>query len=240
MSAAAALQQQAASNRRAFAACVALVAAVLAAVGLLASLALGAGAAGLGFGLGVAVLLVGFAPGLGQRSALRAVGAAPADPARWPRYHNLVEGLAGAGGLRAPALYVAPSPAANAFAVGRSAAAASLVATSGLFDALNRVELEGVLAHELAHVQSGAARLAALAVALPPLRPLALPPRRELDADEAAARLTRYPPGLASALAKLAAAPPPPGGPAVRPLWTVAPGGAQPTVAERIAALGEL
>jgi heat shock protein HtpX len=235
------VQEQRAANRRAAAICAAVVAGTLGLLGLLLTLAAGLGVLGLGLGLGVAVLVLGFAPGLGERSALAAVRAQPAAADRWPRYHNLVEGLCRTAALPAPALYVAPSDAPNAFAVGGRPGAASVVVTSGLLTALNRVELEGVLAHELAHVQSGGARLATLGVALPPLRRLAAPRRRELDADEGGAGLTRYPPGLAAALAKLAAAGRPPGGPAIRHLWIVAPDDAtRPPVADRIAALAEL
>ena len=65
----------------------------LAVFGLLVTLVLGLGVSGLGAGLGLAVLVVGFAPGMGERAALRDAGAQAADPGRWPRYHNLVEGL---------------------------------------------------------------------------------------------------------------------------------------------------
>ena len=167
----------------------------------------------------------------------------PADPQRLPRYHNLVRGLSQAGGLPMPRLYVVDSDAANAFSVGRDPERAALVVTSGLLTGLNRVELEGVLAHELNHIWSWGARLATLGVALgrvPGLLRLVAPPRREFDADEAGARLTRYPPGLVSALRKLAAGDPPPVQPRLGHLWIVAPDPTHPPVAARIAALQEL
>ena len=101
---------------------------------------------------------------------------------------------------------MADSDAANAFSVGRDPSQAALVVTRGLLTTLNRVELEGVLAHELNHIWSWGARLATLGVALgrvPGLLRLLAPARREFDADEGGARLTRYPPGLVSALRKL-------------------------------------
>jgi heat shock protein HtpX len=238
------LGDQIAANRRAYQVSVALLVVGLAALGLLVTLALGLGVSGLGAGLGLAVLVVGFAPGMGERAALRDSGARPSDPGRWPRYHNLVEGLCEAAGLPMPRLYVADSDAANAFSVGRDPERAALVVTSGLLTRLNRVELEGVLAHELHHIWSWAARLATLGVALgrvPGMARLLAPPRRELEADEAGARLTRYPPGLVSALKKLAEAGQPPGSPGMRHLWFLAPGDpSHPPVAERIAALQEL
>jgi heat shock protein HtpX len=237
------LHEQIAANRRAYQLCVVLLAGGLALFGLLVTLLLGLGVGGLGAGLGLAVLVVGFAPGVGERAALRDAGATPADPERLPRYHNLVEGLCQAAGLPVPRLYLVDSDAANAFSVGRDPERAALVVTRGLLTGLNRVELEGVLAHELHHIWSWGARLGTLGVALgrvPGLLRLVAPPRREFDADEAGARLTRYPPGLASALRKLAAGDPPADRPRLLHLWTVAPDPTHPPVAARIAALQEL
>jgi heat shock protein HtpX len=237
------LREQIAANRRAYQLCVALLVGGLAVFGLLVTLALGLGVGGLGAGLGLAVLVVGFAPGVGERAALRDAGAEPADPQRLPRYHNLVKGLAQAAGLPVPRLYVVDSAAANAFSVGRDPQRSALVVTSGLLSGLNRVELEGVLAHELSHIWSWGARLATLGVALgrvPGLLRLVAPPRREFDADEGGARLTRYPPGLASALQKLSAGDPPPLQPRLGHLWIVAPDPTHPPVDARIAALQEL
>jgi heat shock protein HtpX len=239
------LREQIAANRRAYQVTVAIVVAALAVLGLLATLVLGLGVSGLGAGLGLAVLVVGFAPGIGERAALRDAGATPADPGRWPRYANLVDGLASAAGLPKPRLYVADSAAANAFSVGRNPERSALVVTTGLLTTLNRVELEGVLAHELNHIWSWGARLATLGVALgrvPGLLRLLAPARREFDADEGGARLTRYPPGLVSALRKLAQMTSgTPDRPGLRHLWIMAPGDAtHPPVDERIAALQEL
>jgi heat shock protein HtpX len=238
------LREQIAANRRAYQTCVVVVVAALSLLGLLVTLLLGLGVSGLGAGLGLAVLVVGFAPGMGERTALRDAGAEPADPGRWPRFHNLVEGLSQTAGLPVPRLYVADSDAANAFSVGRDPERAALVVTRGLLTSLNRVELEGVLAHELNHIWSWGARLATLGVALgnvPGLLRLLAPARREFDADEGGARLTRYPPGLVSALRKLVAAERPPGPSRLHHLWIMAPEDAtHPPVAERIAALQEL
>ncbi|HEV8425198.1 MAG TPA: M48 family metalloprotease [Actinomycetes bacterium] len=238
------LREQIAANRRAYQVCVAVVVAALALFGLLVTLVLGLGVGGLGAGLGLAVLVVGFAPGVGERTALREAGAQEAEPDRWPRYHNLVEGLSQVAGLPMPRLYVADSDAANAFSVGRDPERAALVVTRGLFTSLNRVELEGVLAHELSHIWSWGTRLATLGVALgrvPGVLRLVAPTRREFDADEGGARLTRYPPGLVSALKKLAGGEQPPSGPGMRHLWIMAPeDSTHPPVADRIAALRQL
>jgi Zn-dependent protease with chaperone function len=253
------MAEQIQRNRRAWRGTVAVLTAVQAVIGLLVGLLValtvgGGGAAigaGIGAGLAVAVLVANLAPGLGERSALLRSGARPADPDRQPRLYNLTQGLCEQAGLTAPRLYLVDSDAANAFAVGRDPARSAVVVTSGLLELLNRVELEGVIAHELAHIQSGGARLGSAAVvlrALPgPLArlPLGTAPSRLFDADTSAAYLTRYPPGLAGALAKLAAAPPTPGDPGLDHLWLVAPrpdasAAAHPPVAERIASLRDL
>ncbi len=67
---------------------------------------------------------------------------------------NLVENLSITAGLPMPALYVIDDPSPNAFATGRDPQHASVAVTTGLLQRLNRTELEGVLAHELSHVQN--------------------------------------------------------------------------------------
>jgi heat shock protein HtpX len=86
--------------------------------------------------------------------ALRMSRARPADVETYPRLHNLVEGLCIAGGLPKPRLYIVDDPAPNAFATGRNPQHAAVAVTTGLLQKMNRVELEGVLAHELSHVKN--------------------------------------------------------------------------------------
>jgi heat shock protein HtpX len=90
----------------------------------------------------------------GDRIVLRVSRARPASREDYPQYHNLVEGLCIAAGIPKPDLYVLPEEAPNAFATGRNPEHASVAVTEGLLQTLNRVELEGVLAHELAHVRN--------------------------------------------------------------------------------------
>jgi len=71
-----------------------------------------------------------------------------------PRLHNIVEGLCIAAGIPKPRVYVVQDPAPNAFATGRDPQHASIAVTSGLLEKMNRVELEGVIGHELAHVKN--------------------------------------------------------------------------------------
>ncbi len=132
-----------------------------------------------------------------------------------PRYHNLVEGLCVSAGLPKPELYVIDDDAPNSFATGRNPDHAAIVVTTGLLEKLSRMELEGILAHELAHIRSHdtlVTGLGAALVALPLMPAGALSARllgtlvgrgRERDADISGVRLTRYPPGLAAALEKL-------------------------------------
>jgi heat shock protein HtpX len=184
--------------------------------------------------------------------ALRVSRARPADPTEYARLHNLVEGLCIAGGLPKPGVYIVDDPAPNAFATGRNPNHAAIAVTTGLLEKLNRVELEGVVAHELSHIRNYDILVSTLAVTMVgavalltdmairmmwwnggrvPRRgdhsnhnnPLALvgfallivaplvaramqasiSRRRETLADVSACQLTRYPPGLISALEKL-------------------------------------
>src|SRR2546421_12688950 len=89
-----------------------------------------------------------------DKIALAASRAKPADEQTYKRYHNLVEGLCIAAGLPKPRLYVIDDPAPNAFATGRNPKHAALAVTTGLLETMNRVELEGVIAHELSHVKN--------------------------------------------------------------------------------------
>jgi heat shock protein HtpX len=186
--------------------------------------------------------------------ALAVSRATPASPEDYPRLHNIVEGLCIAAGLPKPRLYIVDDVSPNAFATGRDPKHAAVAVTTGLLEKMNRVELEGVLAHELSHIKNydilvstlavtlvgvvaiasnlgirfmwfgmGRSRnnsndssgglgviLAILGFALLALSPLiarvmqaAVSRRRESLADISGVELTRYPPGLISALEKL-------------------------------------
>lgn len=184
--------------------------------------------------------------------ALRISRAEPADPQQYQRLHNLVEGLCIAAGLPKPGVYIVNDPAPNAFATGRNPNHAAIAVTTGLLDKLDRVELEGVVAHELSHIRNYDILVSTLAVTMVGAvallsdmairmmwwnggrvsrsgdrsnssNPLAyvgfamlivapfvakamqalISRRRETLADVSAVQLTRYPPGLISALEKL-------------------------------------
>jgi heat shock protein HtpX len=76
----------------------------------------------------------------------------PAASEEFPFLHNTVEGLAIAAGIPKPAVYVIDDSAPNAFATGRNPEHAAIAVTTGLLDKLNRVELEGVIGHEMSHI----------------------------------------------------------------------------------------
>jgi len=83
---------------------------------------------------------------------LRMYQARPVDRAQAPALFEIVERLAMKAGIPMPRLFVIPSPALNAFATGRNPSHAAVAVTEGIQRALDREELEGVLAHELSHV----------------------------------------------------------------------------------------
>src|SRR4249919_3153361 len=96
--------------------------------------------------------------------ALAVSRAHPADPAEYRRLYNLVEGLTIAAGLPMPRIYVVDDVAPNAFATGRNPKHAAIAVTTGLLEKMNRVELEGVLAHELSHIKNYDILVSTLAV----------------------------------------------------------------------------
>ncbi len=87
-----------------------------------------------------------------DKITLSVSGAKPADENQFRELHRVVENLSIAAGLPKPRVYVINDPAPNAFATGRNKNHAAVAVTTGLLERLDRTELEGVLAHELAHV----------------------------------------------------------------------------------------
>ena len=216
----------------------------------------GMGTAGL-----VAAVIIAIAMTIGSYFAsdkivLAMSKARPVTKEEFPYLYNVVEGLTIAAGLPPPRCYVIDDTAPNAFATGRNPKNSVIVVTTGLLDKLNRVELEGVIAHEMSHIKNydvllqtlvvvmvgivallsdwmrrsfwwgggrrrssdkgkgsgGAAIILALALFMAILSPLiaqlirfAVSRKREFLADANGAMLTRYPPGLASALRKISA-----------------------------------
>jgi heat shock protein HtpX len=209
-------------------------------------------------GLVVALLIaagISFAGYYSSDKVVLAISRArPVTKEEFPYLYNVVEGLAIAAGVPAPKCYVIDDTAPNAFSTGRNPQNSVICVTTGLIAKMNRVELEGVIAHEMSHIKNYDIRLMTLAVvmvgvvallsdwimrsfwwgggkrrggrtkggagailivvglllaALGPLIAqilrLAISRKREFLADASGAMLTRYPPGLASALRKIAA-----------------------------------
>ena len=158
--------EQVTSNKRRSVLLVLVFLVVVAAVGWAFNLLIGGGPAG----LLVALAFAGGAAFLGywksDSVALAMSHARPADPDHYARLHNLVEGLCIAGGLPKPRVYVIEDDAPNAFATGRNPRHAAIAVTTGLLEKLNRIELEGVLAHELSHVKNYDILVSTLAVTM--------------------------------------------------------------------------
>jgi heat shock protein HtpX len=89
-----------------------------------------------------------------DRQVLRMTKARPATREEHFDLYTITENLSIAAGLPMPKLYVIDDPSPNAFATGRNEKHAVVAATTGLVAMLDRKELEGVIAHELAHIQN--------------------------------------------------------------------------------------
>ena len=89
-----------------------------------------------------------------DKLALSMYRAQPATRAELPRLYEAVERLTSRARLPMPKIYVIPADAPNAFATGRNPQHASVAVTHGILGLLNDEELEGVLAHELGHVNN--------------------------------------------------------------------------------------
>ncbi|MEW6433400.1 MAG: zinc metalloprotease HtpX [Myxococcota bacterium] len=112
------------------------------------------GARGLAWA-GVLVVVMNFASyWFSDSLALMMNRARPVAPGELPWLQSMVSELARRGGLPMPRLYVIDSPTPNAFATGRSPSRAAVAVTAGLLELMDRRELAGVLAHELAHVKN--------------------------------------------------------------------------------------
>jgi heat shock protein HtpX len=129
----------------------------------------------------VAALAIGSVSALvgyysGDRAVLLSTGAQPiadvaasADDAgklKLRQLDNVVDEMAIAAGLPRPPVYVVPDPDPNAFATGRGPGHASIAVTRGLLDALDREELQGVVAHEMSHIRNLDVRVMTIVAAL--------------------------------------------------------------------------
>ena len=89
-----------------------------------------------------------------DKLALRAMGAREVSPQEAPQLHAIIERLCVQADLPKPRVAIAETRMPNAFAIGRSPKTATVCATTGLLETLSPAEIEGVMAHELTHVQN--------------------------------------------------------------------------------------
>src|ERR1700754_3915233 len=89
-----------------------------------------------------------------DKLALAAMGARTVTPQEAPQLHAMIERLCVQADLPKPKIAVARTAMPNAFALGRSPKSATVCATTGIMELLSPAELEGVMAHELTHVQN--------------------------------------------------------------------------------------
>lgn len=101
-----------------------------------------------------------------DKIALSMTGAHEVSPAEDPPLHALVAEVAAKAGLPKPRVYVVDNPSPNAFATGRDPNHAAVAVTSGIRAILSRDELEGVLAHEMAHVRNRDTLIATIAATI--------------------------------------------------------------------------
>ena len=126
-----------------------------------------------GWGKGGLVLAVVVAMGMAavgyyqsDKIVLAISRAKPVTKEEYPYLYNVVEGLAIAAGVPAPKCYVIDDTAPNAFATGRKPETAVICVTTGILQKLDRVELEGVIAHEMSHIKNYDIRLQTLVVVM--------------------------------------------------------------------------
>ena len=128
-------------------------------------------ALGLGTGPAVATLIVAsifvlISYRFSDRVVLGMSGAREVAHGKDPDLYHLVENLCIGAGMPVPRIYIIDDTAPNAFATGRDPSHAYIVVTKGLLQKLDKLELEGVLAHELSHIRNYDIRLMTLVVML--------------------------------------------------------------------------
>ncbi len=113
-----------------------------------------AGQSGMMFALLFALGMNFWAYWFSDQAVLNMYNAREVGPAEAPELHGIVDTLARRANMPMPRVYVIDDPSPNAFATGRDPEHAAVAATTGILRILNREELAGVMAHELAHVQN--------------------------------------------------------------------------------------
>ena len=101
-----------------------------------------------------------------DKIVLKMYGAQPVDEAQAPALYRIVRTLATRAGIPMPRVYILPQETPNAFATGRNPQHAAVAVTEGILRVMSEEELEGVLAHELSHVQNRDTLIMAIAATL--------------------------------------------------------------------------
>jgi len=113
------------------------------------------GLAGILFATALWIIMILLAFFQGDNILLTLSKARKIGPDDHPRLYNIVEEMRIASGLaKMPDVYIIDDPAMNAFAIGRNQNKAAVAVTAGLLSKLNRDELQGVIAHEMAHIKN--------------------------------------------------------------------------------------
>ena len=97
---------------------------------------------------------------------LKMNGAEPISKKDAPEFYSIVESLSIAAGLPMPKLYIINDSSMNAFAAGTNPENSVICATTGLLENMDKVEIEGVMAHEISHIKNYDIRVSMAAVAL--------------------------------------------------------------------------
>lgn len=114
----------------------------------------GDGYGGLFLGIIISLITTSVSYFHGDKIALSVSGAQPISKEENRYVYNMVENLCITAGLPVPKVYIMNDPSINAFATGRKPELASIAITTGAIEKLKNEELEGVIAHELSHVQN--------------------------------------------------------------------------------------
>ncbi|NSB39153.1 heat shock protein HtpX, partial [Clostridium beijerinckii] len=112
------------------------------------------GQSGMLMALVLALVMNGGSYWFSDKIALSMTGAKPLTRNDNIEIYNMVERLTANAGIPMPRLYITPSTQPNAFATGRNPKHSAVAVTQGLLNILNYEELEGVIAHELAHIKN--------------------------------------------------------------------------------------
>jgi heat shock protein HtpX len=159
------------ANQRRSAVLITTMALVLIALGVTGGMLLTGGGEGIVVGLILALIIWGIMMMVyftaGESILLNSVNAKQIQKADFPRLFNIVEEMSIASGLGyMPRVFVIDDPAPNAFAVGRKPETSAVAVTTGLLQRLNRDELQGVIAHEVAHLKNQDVKFMTLAAVL--------------------------------------------------------------------------